>query len=304
MLFEKKSNKNTRCAFGFHDDGISFVRLSFGKKAIPNIDSIEFFPGEPNLHAVLLKKIIRSHNLKKSICSTYIENSSYQLLVTDAPDVPKDEIISALQWELKDLLTLPLEQSTLTMFDIPEQTATKKIINVVSASKEKIADIAQIFEEAKLTLGIIDIEEFALRNLAILDSNEKNGIVTLWLSGDYGKILFIHNSNIHLSRNIEFGYKSISHSLNGMENIALEVQRSIDYFERHYNKISIQSLLLMPFELESSGFNDFLENNLTLPCNEFKLKENSAGLETVSSAIISKSLLAIGTGLRQRSKDY
>ena len=303
MLFGNKDNKNgSRCAFGFYDDGICFVLMSQTKGSKPHVEAIEFCAGEPGLHPLLIKQLLKSHKLKKMGCTTFIDNQFYQLLVTDKPEVPDEDLINALHWEIKDLLTLPIQDVTLDTFYVPDYGTGKKSINIVSAQKEKITDIAKKFDDAKLNLENIIIEEFAIRNLAVMHSLEKLGMVTLWLNANYGKIIFFSGENIHLTRNIDMGYNTIANSIDGMEMIALEVQRSLDYFERHYNQIPISNLLLMPLGLESTGFIDFLKSNLSIPCHEYLIKEELTGLDDLEPEKISKFLLTIGAGIHHEEE--
>ena len=298
-LFNNNTNDTEVCAFGFFDDGICYVRLSREKEGFPHVEELEFLAGEPGLHPLLLKQLVKSNGLNKIKCNTYLTHDNYQLLTTEKPDVPDADLINALQWEVKDLIALPVGDATLDTFMAPNEATGVKSINVVSAEKQKIVDIANLFKDAKLNLNAIDIEELTLRNLAILDEHEKHGIVTLWLAADHGKVLFIHDENMHLSRNIEYGYNSILAAQGGMESIALEVQRSIDYFERHYNQVPIQSLLLMPIGIKTGVFSDFLNKNLSLSCHELELENRITGLENIEPEKLTKFLLTIGASLRQ-----
>ncbi|MDH3326507.1 MAG: hypothetical protein OEM38_07310 [Gammaproteobacteria bacterium] len=278
------------------------MRVSQHKGEPPCVEDLEFCEGELNSHPLLLKHLAKSRNLKKTHCNTYIHNQFYQLLLTDKPSVPDEDLTNALHWEIKDLLINPIDDVTLDTFSAPDYGIGKKHINIVAANKAKISEIAKQFEEAKLDLNAIDIEEFAIRNLVILDKYEKLGVVTLWLSSEHGKILFFSDDNLHLIRNIDIGFNAITNNLNGMENIALEVQRSIDYFERHYNQIPISNLLLMPIGLESSGFEKFLKQNLSLSCHKYEIEKHIKGLDNIDAAKLSKFLLTIGLGLRQEQR--
>lgn len=299
MIFGKKKESANSCSIGFFNDGICFVRISQQQGQPPHLEELEFCAGESKVHPLLLKQLAKSKKLKNVRCNTYIDDKYYQLLIADKPDVPNEDLINALQWEVKDVITQPISEVTLDTFMVPDYGTGKSSINIVAANKEKISDIAKLFEDAKLKINAIDIEEFALRNLAVLDKREKLGLVTLWLSGEHGKILFFSGENLHLTRNIEIGYNAIANSLNGMENIALEVQRSIDYFERHYNQIPISNLSLMPVGLESTGFEDFLNQNLSIPCHKYDIENEITGLKDISAEKLSKFLLTIGLGLRQ-----
>ena len=302
MIFGSKNKLDSLCSFGLEDDGICFVRMKEGKNGKLTLENYDFLSGESSVHPILLKQISKQYKVKNSTCATHLKHEDYQLLISEKPEVPDDDLIDALQWTVKDVIALPIENVTLDTFYIPNQTSAKKSINVVAASKDKIAQLDKPFEEAKLNLKIIDIEELALRNLAILNPHEKNGLVVLWLSEKRGKILFIKDHDIHLTRNIETGYETILNSYDGVENIALEIQRSLDYFERHYSDIAVQNLLVMPFNAEIPHLITFLDKNLSISCHEFFLNEVVEGADTVKKEIVAKNLITFGTATRRKEK--
>lgn len=294
------------------EKGVSFVRINVdnkfagkGPKKNPinmksGLDVFEFSPGDPGVHSLILKHLKKQHKIKTAACATYLNNNDYQLLTAEAPSVPDEELIDALRWSVKDLLSIPASNATLDTFEVPGQTSTKKSINIVSVKKEIIASLDTLFSNEKLALTIIDIEELALRNLAALDDKQKKGVVVLWLKQNYGKILFIKDNDLYLARNINIGHQSITSFSAGFERIALEVQRSIDYFERHHSQVSMNNLLVMPMEKGIGDFVSFLNSNLSISCHQFELKTFLPGSEKLGDTEIAQHLLTFGTALRQQ----
>jgi len=290
-------------AFGLREEGISCVCITRDKDDSPTLELFKFLPGDPGVHSIILKQLAKQQKIKKIECATYLNHSDYQLITAEAPSVPDEDLINALRWSIKDSLNIPIDDATLDIFEVPNQTSTKKSINIVSAKKSVIGDLNSLFEEAKLNLSIIDIEELALRNLAILDEHEKNGVVILWLQKNSGKILFIREKSLHLSRNIELGYESIKSSEIGLENIALEVQRSVDYFERHFSQIPMKRLIIMPTIMELPDLFPFLSKNLSITCHEYELQNILSNASSLSNEDIANHLLTFGTALRHEGVD-
>lgn len=303
MKQERTKEQKQIFAFGLSEEGISCVSVTRDNEDIPTLAVFEFFPGDKGVHSIILKQLAKQHKIRKFDCATCLNHSDYQLITAEAPSVPEEDLINALRWSIKDSLNIPIDDATLDTFEVPNQTSTKKNINIVSAKKVVIEDLNSLFAEAKLNLNIIDIEELAIRNLAILDEHEKDGIVILWLKENSGKILFIREKNLYLSRNIELGYESIRSSEIGLENIALEIQRSVDYFERHFSQIPMKRLIIMPTMIELPDLFPFLNQNLSISCHDYELKNILSSDNKLTNDDIAKHLVTFGTALRHESDD-
>lgn len=300
MIFRKKQSSEPLCAFGFHINGVSFARVeeSDGKY---KIKALEFHKGNKENRPQLLKNIAKLHKIKKHTpCAIYLTHQEYRLVVSEAPEVPNEDMTSALTWMIKDLIDFPIEEATLDIFEVPDETTVKKNINVVAAYRSKIEAYDKLFKQAKIPLSIIDIEEMALRNLVMSSGSAEQGTVVLWLAKEYGKILFVKNENIYVVRNIEMGCEYLKTNYTAMDTIALEVQRSIDYFERHFSHIPIQHLTLMPIDGETGAFLEFLNKNLSLQASLLDLHHTIEGLEEYDPPMLVKTLITLGVALRRQ----
>jgi len=82
------------------------------------------------------------------------------------PEMPPDELKSALQWEAQDLLPFPVEEVVLDYKTLAstsmDQTADKVEVLVAAAKKDIIAEHETILQGAQLTPISINIDTFAL----------------------------------------------------------------------------------------------------------------------------------------------
>src|SRR5688500_12315358 len=54
-------------------------------------------------------------------CSTLLRPGEYDMLMIEAPNVPRGEMKSALRWKVKDMVDYPIVEATVDFLDIPPQ---------------------------------------------------------------------------------------------------------------------------------------------------------------------------------------
>jgi len=108
-------------------DGVCLVRAQIEGGRRPRILAWDFRPIKPDQPAdKLLAGLARDHDLKHARCTTALDENDYKLLLTEAPDVARDELKAAVRWRIKDLIDFHINDATLDVFDLPGADAGAK----------------------------------------------------------------------------------------------------------------------------------------------------------------------------------
>jgi MSHA biogenesis protein MshI len=94
---------------------------------------------------------------------------------------------------------------------------------------------------------VIDIPELSLRNLAARLPEAAAGLILLWLARSCAQLLVIKGDTLYVARGLRYAGEGPD-----VEAIALELQRSLDYFESYYEQAPIAHLLVAPFDARPS----------------------------------------------------
>ena len=251
------------------------VRVERATGRMPAVTLFDFRPWGDQGEEKVLGKMASDYDLGRSRCTTVLNPNEYTLLLTDAPDVPPDELRSAIRWRVKDLIDFHINDATLDVFDLPGDKAAGRTRSMyaVAARSAAIQKRADLMSAAGINLDVIDIPEMAQRNLATLLPEEAKGVVLLSLFPSSGLITISKQSEIYLSRNIDIGLDSLQQldtdvqlldPTSLFDRISLEVQRSLDYYDSHFHQSSVNTLALTPMSREIPGFVDFLKANLNV----------------------------------------
>jgi len=258
-----------------------------------------------------LSRLRRKFSLNRANCVTLIPEGDYQLQVMDAPEVPDEELKDAVRWRLKDVLDYPADAATIDVFTLPADpnapTRTRSVY-AVAARNELIADRMAAFSEARLLLDVIDIPEMAQRNMAKLYETPGRALALLHLSAEKGLLTFTADGELYLARGIDIDLAQLGHAEGDLrqqllDRLVLEVQRSLDHFDRQFSYLTLSRLIIAPLP-EDSGLQSYLSENLDVPVEEARLQDaiDISGVpELASRTLQADYFMAIGAALRQEN---
>ncbi len=270
----------------------------------PQIQVFDSFQIETD-EADALSRLLAARNLKRLRCTTLLDEGQYSLVQLEAPAGPVEERVEALRWRLKDAVDFAVDDAAIAVIDIPNDGARQANVFAVAASASVIAARMSLFRESHLALEAIDIPELALRNVATLFEEENRGLAFVAVN-ESGCILVISfRGELILSRHIDITSIALAKAdderrLQLLERLALELQRTLDNFDRQYGYVSISRLILAS-EYDVVGTVAGLAQNLYLPIVPMDLAEVadfSALPELKNLERQAQGLLAVGAALR------
>ncbi len=216
-----------------------------------------------------------------------------------------DEVKEAVRWQIKDALGFPVEDASLDVFTVPGAPGRPGQLYAVAANNSALRPLMLAFAEAKLDLAVVDIPEMAQRNLAILCEKPGRGVAFFSLSDEGGLLTFSGGGDLYASRRIEVSLASLRQAdgerrAQLYERVVLEIQRTLDTFDRQFGHLPIDRLYLGPLpgaeELQKE-----LAESVYVPVENFALSnvmDLSLQPDLLRPEVQASALLAIGAALR------
>jgi len=274
--------------------------------AKPVVLACAHHPGAIDQLAMLVARIGRELHAGQHHCSSVLPFGAYQLLSLDAPNVPAAEMKTAVGWRLKDMIDFPVADATVDVVDIPVSTTGpthNHHVFAVAARNAVIEAHQNLYIEAKVALGAIDIGEMAQRNISALLEPEGRGLAMLSFDAAGGLLTVTFKGELYLARRMDVTLAQVEgepeQRQQYFDRIALEVQRSLDNFERQFQYVAVSKLVLAP--TGSSSLHDYLSSNLYLPVDLLDLA-TVLDLDKVPDLLDAKMqnsfFLAVGAALR------
>ena len=329
-FFNKKKRSQGTNALVLSEEGIALACIIHAAGQPPRLKSFHYSAIDNKAEtSATLKKIIQDNQLEGSAIFTTLLTSDYNLEMLEKPDVAENELRQAVRWKIKDSLSFDVNNAIIDVFEIPalKERGRTPLVYVVAAEKTLVKQHIQIFEEQDLEIESIDIAELAMRNIAALLPENLQGVALLKLDGAKGLMTLTQDSSLYLTRNIDIGFASIStaNSILGetpvesdgltleegispdqqrtLDAIVLEVQRSLDYYESHFAKPAINSLVLAPLPYEIPGVIKYLASALGI---QVRMLDLNVVLDTalpMSNEMQANCFFAIGAALKQSAAE-
>ena len=275
--FGKVTAKAGWLSLGVHPEHVDLVHVRRAASGRPEIMLCDSYRRESSLTATLAR-LRRELKLDGFRCTTLLNSGEYAMHQLEAPNVPAAELKTALRWRVKDLIDYPIETATVDVIDIPppdNAPSRDHQVYAVTARNSVIEACIKPFNEAEVPLEAIDIPDLAQRNIAALFESDGRGVVLLAFYPNESVLTFTAAGELYLARRIEISGSQLIEAdperrQQYFERIALELQRSLDHFDRQYHYVPVAKLLLGPLPLEIE-LQQYLASTLYLPVENVDL---------------------------------
>ncbi|WP_075185705.1 type IV pilus biogenesis protein PilM [Teredinibacter haidensis] len=256
----------------------------------------------------MLSDWVESQDLQNSGCNLVLSSGDYQLLLVEAPDVPESDLREAIRWRIKDLISIPFEKAAIDVFLLPQDgsKAGKKMAYVVVVETDRIHSLVEMVKESGLVLEVIDIAELALRNLAFLCEQgleQSRGVAMVRLCEGAGTVSLYRNGNMYLSRQFQIAYGGGLLDDIPLDSFILEVQRSLDYYERQMGQVPPSVLYICGENISEDKISADLSRSLTVPVKYFSFSPVVTVASDSEESILHGCIAALGGALRQSVAD-
>ncbi len=221
-------------------------------------------------------------------CHLVLNAQLSQIVQMDKPNIPHDEMVGALKWQVKDLVSISPDNMVLDYFDAPILIGGKEKIHVVCAPLGELKKLVAAVEDSNTSVASITTEEFAFANLLPIKNDAC--LLVCQQPNEEIIILIIKQGHLYFYRRLR-GYSQLASksedelTMMVIDSLALEIQRSSDYFEHQLKQAGIREIkVLLPMKTEGF-FARKLAENTHLPVSILALPEGYQQYRGYAAAI-------------------
>ena len=251
-----------------------------------------------------LADIVAEAGLVGAECSCVLGPRDYNIYLVESPQVAEDEVSAAVRWKIKDLLDMPVDQAVVDVFALPEEAfqGRSKMVYAVAASRTAVAELIDTVDRAGLQLQSIDIPELAMRNISTQVMDDRNGLAFISLKESGSTMNVSRNGELYLTRkiNTQVGPDALMQDDWEMvrDRLALEIQRSLDYYESQMGQNPINQIMIAPRLKDTESMMNSLGEALAAPVGVLDYIHELASPDSVTAEMKGACMMAIGAGLR------
>ena len=301
---KKLASKRNVTALIAEDDGLAIASSVSTADGGVSLSACEFVDWDNSTNKRILRYKVRQNGLHKRPFTTSLPLGEYTILSVNAQEVPAIELKSAIRWQIKDLIDFHIDDAVLDVFDAPAAgiNGQQKSLYVVVSRRSAVEQYIKPFQDVNANLATIDIPELALRNIVTKLPEDEAGVVFVYLSRHKGLIIITRQNTLYLARSLDVGYEVMDReeSMDSeADRLGLEIQRSMDYYDRYFMQPPISGLVIAPMPVEPPGLIERLSENLGIKTSFLDINNVVVSGSHLDAALQSKCLLAIGAALRE-----
>lgn len=245
-------------------------------KGRPEIRSLDSFQIEQDGGSAL-HRLRSAKKLPSAQCTTLLPGNQYHVAQFESPAVPAEERTEALRWRFKDVVDFPVETASVSILDIPMESGANRqaMVFAVAAGRAAVEPVMQMFDAAKVPLDAIDIPELAQRNVAALFEEENRGLAFLHLDENGGLLTITYRGELYAMRRMDVSAAQLAGADDDrrsqlLERVMLELQRTLDNFDRQYSFVSVSGLVVAACPAVAA-LQPYLAENLYVPVRPMDL---------------------------------
>lgn len=246
-----------------------------------------YLPGEGDEGLISLGEWIKEQKLTGVPVVVCLDASEYELQLVESPPVPAKELSAALSFRLAELVSDGAGDKVLQAFPLPSDAYRGRMTMAFAVITERsyLQNIVTFCQEHELQLSQIIINELGTLNL-LASVEPEESVAVLRLEASSGAIYLYRDGALYFTRQIslgteDLGLSSLNVSEGGMmmqpnsriDVLALELQRSMDYFESQLGLGAISQLwVLKPDGVDVTDALGDIEDRINTPVRLMSLE--------------------------------
>ncbi len=292
-------------AFGTDEIAVAVARRANGGTVL---ERCELLGVDPAAGVEGRAAAIRAAGLPRVPASAVLQLEDYRLALVEAPDVPPAELRAAMRWRLKDTIDFRIEDAVIDVFDVPEHNrgGRGRMMYAVAARRSAIDGYNASFAGLS-NFDVIDVPELCLRNLAALLPSAPTGVALLHLHDTTATIVLVRGKTFYLARHTDLGSRG-KQAAGDREarvdaaGVVLELQRSLDYYERHFDQPPITRIAISPPGKRAAQLAADLGNDTGFEVTTLDLNVLLSCEAPIADDVQAGCLLAVGAALREEHR--
>ena len=304
-LLKRSAAARGRIGISLGEDQLAVAVVCRDPAGTPSLQRCESHPipaGGPEALAEALGAL----DLPSMPVSGVLRTQDYQLSLVESPDVPPAELRAAMRWRLRESIDFRVEDAVIDVFDIPPQSrgTQGRMLYAVAARRAAVDRQAAVLG-ALGNFDVVDVPELCLRNLASLLPAAANGVALLHLGVDSASVVLVRGTTFYFARQMNLQRTRALDGAQGQldpDGVLLELQRSLDYYERHFDQPPITRVVIAPLGERASQLAADLGRDSSFDVSALDLNQVLPCAQALAPAEQVSALMAVGAALRHEHR--
>jgi len=295
---------NARVGLQWLGDRLALARASHTDA--PLVETLAVYDAPAAQRARIVRGLDNEGLFKQAQVQLLLAPGQYDLHHLPAPAVPADEMRDALRWQLRGSLAYPPEEAVIDFVSLPRlaDASNKHSLLAITARRAVVLEAVAPLLDNGIDIEAVDVPELAQHQLALCAMRKAEPRSIAWLAFDDDTCLFtVHCAGaLAFARRMLLPGRAADEAADAVahfcERIAVQVQRSIDLYERQSGLPAVARVVLGP-HVHRSALATLLPTQITAALEFFSPELLSrVGLTAHATQCSALTLPSLGAALR------
>lgn len=246
------ARKDSQIGIDYLPGGVAVVQTKASGKLAGKIIRHDFLTAnDDSAQKDVLRSWVSEHGLQKSPCVCLINDEDCDINQMEKPRVDDSELIQALTWKIKDLVSYDIDSAVVEVYPMPKSSKNNtQQVSVVSAQESVVRRYVDNIQASGLKLEAIDINDLVRKNLPSIRHSAELTQAILSIGEQSGEFSVFHDADLYVSRRFKIGSTHLqnasSEDQSAYDSLLLEIQRSMDYYESYYGLGPVRLMQIFP----------------------------------------------------------
>lgn len=208
-----------------------------------------------------LKQFLKEQDLYQIDTQVILGPQLYRILMIDRPNIKDEELTQAAKWLAKDLINDNLEDVVVDAFPTVERVSKTNKLYMVIANKKYLQSLYDMCFMAGAHLTALTIAEIGF--LQLIPFCDQANVIVYSPEENNVRVLIVYNGEIDFIRNIKIKTTLTQENNLRCEELALEINRSIDFYATQFGD-AVKEILYVPCEFFSEEYINLLRKRMTI----------------------------------------
>jgi MSHA biogenesis protein MshI len=299
-FIKRKTTKSGLTSVAFSSEGVAIAN-THETASETRLLYCDFIPtANPLTEISRFSELISNNGMAHTQAVIVLPEDCYQILLIEKPDIPEEELISALRWRVKDLVSFDVEEALVDYISLPEDAYRNRsqMIYVVVAQQKRVEKYTAWCREVGLQPVVVDVPELALLNLTEELADSEAGLAVFHVGSQYSSINLLADESLYFTRHLSYNLNTPAEQASSA---VLELQRSMDYYESQIGKPPCVRLMVVPLMMDDEPLISELRYNLPLDIHSLNLENLITSDLPLSVELQRNTTIAVAAALRKVS---
>lgn len=299
----KSAGDHIGIAVGSH--GLVAVRVGDSDGVRPRVLGSAFFPsGNEGDWADGMRKLVRDLDGKRLPATVVPHQGLVSLLQLSLPPTPDGERVGALKFRAREVSQIDVEDMLLDYVEVSgaRVRGSEPPCYCAIASRARMTDLRDAVLAAGFDLRAIEVADTALCHLLARLAGQGEAIAGMLLATQGLRLVIVNEGGLSLFRSSTLNVERLRDDLEShLDQLLLEMQRTIDFYDSNYTTPLPRRLLLLPAWPFAPRLAELLAPSLRVRPEVLDPDEVIADAARADGPAPDLSLLAIAAALRPAS---